>query len=52
MVKNRRAHLVLTDDNKSWIIEKMAARIAEHAPEYGFDVSVGDAENADADINH
>lgn len=52
MVKNRRAHLVLTDDNKSWIIEKMAARIAEHAPEYGFDVSVGDTESVDADINH
>lgn len=52
MVKLRQAHLVLTQDNRSWIIEKMAARIAEHASEYGFDVSVGDAERADADINH
>ncbi|MBO9696397.1 MAG: hypothetical protein J7499_09370 [Sphingopyxis sp.] len=52
MVKSRRVHLVLTDDNKSWIIEKMAARIAEYAPQYGFDVTVGETENADADINH
>lgn len=52
MVKNCRAHLVLSPDNRSWIIEKMAARIAEHAPEHGFDVSIGDAESADADINH
>ncbi len=52
MVKKYRAHLVLTEDNKSWIIEKMAARIADHADEYGFEVSVGEAERADADINH
>lgn len=52
MVTNRHAHLVLTQDNRSWIIEKMAARIAEHAPEFGFDVSIGEAECADADINH
>lgn len=52
MVKARHAHLVLTQDNKSWIIEKMAARIAEHAPEFGFEISVGDAERADAQINH
>lgn len=52
MVKNRQAHLVLAQDNRSWIIEKMAGRIAEHAPEYGFDVSVGEAERGDADINH
>jgi hypothetical protein len=52
MVKTRQAHLVLAQDNRSWIIEKMAARIAEHAPEYGFDVSIGDAERGDADINH
>jgi hypothetical protein len=52
MVKPRQAHLVLAQDNRSWIIEKMAARIAEHAPEHGFDVSIGDAERGDADINH
>lgn len=52
MVTHRQAHLVLTPDNKSWIIEKMAARIAEHAPAFGFEVSIGEAERPDADINH
>ena len=52
MVGFRQAHLVLAPDNRSWIIEKMAARIAEHAREYGFEVSVGEAERVDADINH
>ncbi|QCB54751.1 hypothetical protein E5675_10115 [Sphingopyxis sp. PAMC25046] len=52
MVKARKAHLVLAQDNRSWIIEKMAARIAEHAPAFGFAVSVGEAEDADADVNH
>lgn len=52
MVANRQAHLVLTLDNKSWIIEKMAARIAEHAPAFGFDISIGETERADADVNH
>lgn len=52
MVKTRRAHLVLAKDNRSWIIEKMAARIAEFANLYGFDVSIGEAEDPTADINH
>ena len=52
MVKTRKAHLVLAQDNRSWIIEKMAARIAEYSPEFGFEVSTGEAERADADINH
>lgn len=52
MVKTRQVHLVLTQDNKTWIIEKMAARIAEYAPEFGFDVTTGEMERADADINH
>ncbi|WP_033072925.1 hypothetical protein [Sphingopyxis sp. MWB1] len=52
MVKFRKAHLVLAPDNRSWIIEKMAARIAEYAPAFGFEVSVGDAEDSHADVNH
>jgi len=52
MVKKRRAHLVLTEDNRSWIIEKMATRIAEHAPDFGFAISVGETERVDVDINH
>lgn len=52
MVKKRRAHLVLTQDNRSWIIEKMAARIAEHAPNTGFEITIGETEDAGADINH
>lgn len=51
-MKTRKAHLVLAQDNRSWIIEKMAARIAEYSPEFGFEVSTGEAERADADINH
>lgn len=30
----------------------MAMRIAEYAPELGFDVTIGELENRDADINH
>lgn len=52
MVKSNQVHLVLTPDNKSWIIEKMAGRIAEHAPEFGFEVSTGESERPDADLNH
>lgn len=52
MVEMRRAHLVLTRDNRSWIIEKMAARISEFSGEHGFKVSVGEAEDPTADVNH
>lgn len=52
MVKMRRANLVLTQDNRSWIIEKMAARIAEFAGQSGFQVSIGDSEDPTADVNH
>ncbi len=52
MVTSRHAHLVLSPDNQSWIIEKMADRIAQFAPEFGFQVSIGDSENTDADVNH
>jgi hypothetical protein len=51
-LKSRHAHLVVTPDNKSWIIEKMAARLAEHAPGFGFRVTTGEAEDRGADINH
>jgi hypothetical protein len=49
---SRRVHLVLTPDNKSWIIEKMAARLAEHCPSFGFQVSTGDIEDPTASLNH
>jgi hypothetical protein len=49
---HRHAHLVLTPDNKSWIIEKMAARLAEHGPAFGFRVTTGEAEDPAAQINH
>lgn len=52
MVDMRHAHLVLAKDNQSWIIEKMAARIAEHASEFGYTVSIGEHEMAEAAINH
>jgi hypothetical protein len=52
MVTPRHAHLVLSPDNQSWIIEKMADRIAQYALDFGFHVTTGDSENADADINH
>lgn len=45
-------HLVVTPDNKSWIIEKMASRLASHAPEFGYRVTSGDAEDPAADVNH
>jgi hypothetical protein len=48
----RHAHLVLAPDNKSWIIEKMAARIAEYAPFFDFTVTTGEVENPEAHINH
>lgn len=52
MVEMVPAHLVLTSDNKSWIIEKMANRIAEFGREFGFDVSIGENERTDAAVNH
>ena len=52
MTKYRHAHLVLTPDNKSWIIEKMAARIVEHAAAFGYEVTIGETEDPGADINH
>lgn len=48
----RHAHLVLTSDNKSWIIEKMAMRIAEHGPTFGYRVTMGEVEDPSADVNH
>jgi hypothetical protein len=51
-MKPGHVHLVITPDNKSWIIEKMAARLAAHAPVLGYRVTIGEVENPDAGVNH
>lgn len=50
--KPARVRLVLTPDNQSWIIEKMARRLAELVGDYGVIADIADQPDPAADINH
>jgi hypothetical protein len=45
-------NLVLNPENAGWIIEKIAARLVEHAPAAGIAASLSERPRADVDLNH
>ena len=47
-----KARLVLHRDNRGWILEKFAVRLAEHLGASGVEPDISDAPAASADINH
>ncbi|MBS1835881.1 MAG: hypothetical protein JST65_24400 [Acidobacteria bacterium] len=47
-----RVNIVLSPDNASWIIEKMAKRLAEHAERFGMTCSVTSQPDPTASLNH
>lgn len=47
-----RVCLVLHPDNRSWIIEKIALRLAEYLPEFGVEAVIAPEPRSDVDINH
>lgn len=51
-MKMSKVGLVLKPANKSWIIEKIACRLKEHLPEFGFEVEVAELPLEDVDVNH
>jgi hypothetical protein len=52
MTNSPRVHIVLSEDNASWILEKMAKRLAEHAPSFGITCSIGPQPDPTAQLNH
>jgi hypothetical protein len=44
--------LVLHADNRGWILEKFATRLAEHLPAYGAHADISDVPSTSADVNH
>ena len=47
-----KARLVLHRDNRGWILEKFAMRLAENLGACGVDAEIADAPSAAGDINH
>jgi len=45
-------NIILNPNHGSWIIEKMAQRVVDYAPELGFSAAISDAPDEQADINH
>jgi hypothetical protein len=45
-------NLILHPDHASWIIEKMAQRVVDHAPQFGFSAAITAEPDEQADINH
>lgn len=45
-------NLILHPDHGSWIIEKMAQRVVEYAPNFNFSASIGSRPDPNADVNH
>lgn len=52
MVKPLRVRIVLSPDNGSWIIEKMANRLAAMTEKFGCVADVASAPDSNADLNH
>lgn len=50
--KRIKVGLVLSADNQGWVIEKIARRLAQHAPAYGAEISLSDRPDPSADVNH
>lgn len=50
--KHKTVCLVLSQENRSWIIEKFAHRLAENLPEFGFQPVISYRPSPSADINH
>jgi hypothetical protein len=47
-----KVHLVLNPENAGWIIEKIAARLMEHAPVAGIAASISGQPRSDVHLNH
>jgi hypothetical protein len=47
-----RVRLVLSADNRSWIIEKMAERLKQYSAGFGISADIAEAPNPTADVNH
>jgi hypothetical protein len=47
-----KVRVVLDQNNSSWIIEKMARRLAELAPSFGIEIDLADEADDSADVNH
>ncbi len=45
-------NIILNPNHGSWIIEKMAQRVVDYAPELGFSAAISNAPDEQADINH
>lgn len=45
-------NIVLHPDNRSWIIEKIALKLQEHASEFGVTATVGEDQRSDVSVNH
>lgn len=50
--KTARVRLVLNSENQSWIIEKMAQRLADLVSDFGMIADIADQPDPAADINH
>lgn len=50
--RQRKVRIVLSPDNQSWIIEKMARRLSELVREYGFVATIASEPDNKADLNH
>lgn len=47
-----RVHIVLSEDNSSWILEKMAQRLAQHSSSHGVLATIGSEPDSTVDLNH
>ena len=47
-----RCHLVLDNNSRGWIIEKMCRRLGDELSSLGCNVSVGESADQNADVNH
>lgn len=47
-----KARLIVHPENRGWILEKFAVRLAEHLGAFGVDADISDAPSPAADLNH
>jgi hypothetical protein len=47
-----KARLIVHPENRGWILEKFAVRLAEHLGTFGVDADISDAPSPAADLNH
>jgi glycosyltransferase involved in cell wall biosynthesis len=47
-----KTRLIVHPENRGWILEKFAVRLAEHLGAFGVDADISDAPSPSADLNH